>query len=119
MNDTLVDVIDIGNLILGSVAFALLFSRTWRRRREYPEEVYLLLIILEAFVIALLATSAQLLALGADRWLLFVSVLITAVKLGLFWVLWKTRNTLFRTGHRHVGEGVNSDETNVNKDVIT
>lgn len=121
MNETLLYVINIGNLILGIICFALLFNRTWRRRREYPREVYLVLIVLEAFVIALLVTSAELLTLvetiQLER-LVLVSFVITIVKVGLLWVLWTTRHALYRTGSRHIfGEGRNADEMNVNRNV--
>lgn len=121
MNEQLIYAINLGNLALGITAFGLLFHRTSRRRREYPREVYLLLVALEAFVMALLATSAELLILAAHErqvaHILFVSFVITVVKIGLLWVLWTTRHALYRTGSRHVeGEGLNADEMDVNHD---
>lgn len=108
-------VINSANLLLGVVAFALLFQRTWRRRAEYPREVYLLLLVLEAFVITLLAASAELL-FTRERAIhvILISTLITGVKSSLLYVLWTTRNTLFRTGTRRV---VNDDEMRVNRDL--
>lgn len=115
--------INIANLVLGFIAFALLFQRTWRRRNEYPREVLLLLVCLEAFVIALLATSTEMMFLasasvgGETLRLVGISFMIAVVKVGLLWALWTTRDALYRTGTRHVeGEGRNADEMDVNRD---
>lgn len=99
------------NIFLGLIGFAWLIYRTARRRHEYPDEILLLLYATIAIFFALLITSLSVFIAGGVA----VNVLvITAVKLFVLYVLYKTRATKYRTGTRQHDGNPGDDQ---NKDV--
>lgn len=109
--------IPVFNIVLGMIGFLWLLGRTANRRSEYPREVLGALLVLAAFVAALLEITAE--QMARDEPVSLTVFVIAGVKICLLAWLYRSRNSLYRTGQRHDG-GVtdNLDEVEVNRDIF-
>lgn len=109
----MVGVIAVLNMIIGIVGWVWLFWRTTQRWEEYPSEIRMLMVMSITLLFCLLAVSAEVLA--SDHKLKASVIVIFATKLNVLYILWRTRDTKYRTGLRNPGSGPQAGQ--VNKDI--
>jgi nitrate reductase gamma subunit len=99
------------NILLGLVGFTWLLVRSWKRTKEYPSEIALLLLLALTLFFGLLTTSIEQYARDDSS---YSAIAISLVKVFALYVLWKTETSLYRTGTR---KGNESDNHHPNEDI--
>lgn len=110
------DWVPAANLALGVVALICLLLRTSGRLGEMPHEVTLLHLLAVLLLFGLLTVSARQVTTGDAS---YDVIVITVVKTSALAILWRTRNTLYRTGVRHLSgdDAANQDSAHPDRDI--